>query len=206
MILTETGEIGVHVGDCVHVLRPTLYAMTQIGEPAQIVEAYAMVMQDGLQGRVLDDQFAEALMVVHACSDTDLSEIFGSLDERLRYRPGSADPLHILPLARCLLRHGVTGSQEPMPRRGDDEPEFVREFVAREHVSLAVAHLGISEREAWQMTMTSLVGALRAKFPPDPNAPGAKSPGADDHDAAMAWFDRIEAKKAKTLQPTQYAA
>lgn len=198
MILTETGEIGVHVGDTVHVLRPSLYAMTQVGEPARIVEVYAIVMTEGLKGRAIDDQFSEALMVVHACSDADLSDVFGSFDERLRYRSGLADPQHILPLARCLLRHGVTGSQDPLPRRGDDEQEFVQEFIAKDHVALAVAHLGLSEREAWQMTMTSLIGALRAKFPPDPNAPGAKSPTKEEHEAAEAWFSRVEEKMKNT--------
>lgn len=198
MILTETGEIGVHVGDSVHVLRPSLYAMTQIGEPAKIVEVYATVMFDGLEGRAADDQFADALMVVHACSEKDLCDVFGCYDEQLRYQPGAADPEHVLPLARCLLRHGVTGVQKPLPRRADDEPEFVREFVARDHVALAVAHLGVSEREAWQMTMTSLVGALRAKFPPAPDqSPGARAPTKEEHEATEEWFAKIEEKRRK---------
>ncbi|WP_313397146.1 DUF6246 family protein [Stutzerimonas nitrititolerans] len=198
MILTETGEVGVHVGDSVYVLRPSLYAMTQIGEPAKIVEVYATVMFDGLEGRAADDQFADALMVIHACSEEDLCDVFGCYDEQLRYKSGAADPEHVLPLARCLLRHGVTGVQKPLPRRADDEPEFVREFVARDHVALAVAHLGVSEREAWQMTMTSLVGALRAKFPPAPDqSPGARAPTKEEHEATEEWFARIEEKRRK---------
>lgn len=198
MILTETGEIGVHVGDTVHVLRPSLYAMTQIGEPAKIVEVYATVMFDGLEGRAADDQFADALMVICACSEDDLSDVFGHYDEHLAFYPGAADPEHVLPLARCLLGHGVTGVQKPLPRRADDEPEFVREFIARDHVALAVAHLGVSEREAWQMTMTSLVGALRAKFPPTPDqSPGARAPTKEEHEATEEWFARIEEKRRK---------
>ena len=201
MILTETGEIGVHVGDDVHILRPSLYAMTQIGEPAQIVEAYATVMTEGLEGAAAECQFADALMVVHACSERDLSDVFGCFergDGGLVFRRGIADPSDILPLARCLLRHGVTGVHKPLPRRADDEPEFVREFVARDHVALAVAHLGVSEREAWQMTMTSLVGAMRAKFPPTPDqSPGSRAPTKEEHEATEAWFEKIAAKRKK---------
>jgi len=203
VILTETGEIGVHVGDDVHILRPSLYAMTQIGEPAQIVEVYATVMTDGLDGAAAEHQFADALMVVHACSERDLSDVFGFFersDAGLVYRPGLADPGDILPLARCLLRHGVTGAHKPLPRRADDDPEFVREFVARDYVALAVAHLGVSEREAWQMTMTSLVGAMRAKFPPTPDqSPGARAPTKEEHEATEVWFEQIEAKRRKRV-------
>ena len=201
MILTETGEIGVHVGDDVHILRPSLYAMTQIGEPAQIVEVYATVMTEGLEGAAAEYQFADALMVVHACSERDLSDVFGFFertDGGLIFRSRLADRSDILPLARCLLRHGVTGVHKPLPRRADDEPEFVREFVARDHVALAVAHLGVSEREAWQMTMTSLVGAMRAKFPPAPDqSPGARAPTKEEHEATEAWFEQIEQRRRK---------
>jgi len=200
MILTETGEIGVHVGSNVHVLRPSLYAMTQIGEPAQIVEVYATVMCDGLQGKAALDQFADALAVINACSEEDLSEVFGSYGDDLEYRPGAAPREHVLPLARCLLRHGITGDQAPLPRKADEDPEYIREFVARDHVALAMAHLGISEREAWGMTMTSLVGALRAKFPRmESSAPGSRAPSKEEHDATMEWFERIEAKRRARL-------
>lgn len=201
MILTETGEIGVHAGDRVHVLRPSLYAMSQIGEPAQIVEIYATVMTEGLQGKAATDQFGEALAIIHACADADISDLFGQFyfsehRQRFIYRHGLADPKDVLILARALLRHGITGVLPPLPRRDDSEPEYSAEFVARDYVALAMAHLGMSEREAWAMTMTGLVSALRAKFPPtESQAPGAKAPTKAQHEATEAWFERIEAKR-----------
>lgn len=93
------------------------------------------------------------------------------------------------------LRHGITGVQPPLPRKADEDAEFVSEFVARDHVALAIAHLGMTEREAWAMTMTSLVGALRTKFPQaKSNAPGAKAPTEEEHSATMDWFEKIEAE------------
>lgn len=104
----------------------------------------------------------------------------------------------ILPLARCLIQHGVTGVNKPMPRKTDEASDYVKEFYAAEHVALAVAPLGMTERDAWNATMTSLVAALRAKYPPV-DANGSSAPTADEHDAAMEWFERVEAKRRKSM-------
>lgn len=199
MILTEIGEVGVYVGDQVVRLRPSLYAISRLGDPVEIVETFATVMggaEDEAQARRL---FQGALGVIYSCAseDVDLSSVFGTYETisgSLEYVPGAAPVEHVVPLARCLLKHGVTGALPPLPRRpGDDEPVYVKEFVARDHVAMAMAHLGVSERDAWDLTMTGMVGALRAKFPPaESNAPGAKAPTKEQHDATMAWFDRVQ--------------
>ncbi|MDF3863460.1 DUF6246 family protein [Pseudomonas denitrificans (nom. rej.)] len=186
----------MHIGDDLFVLRPSLYAMSQIGQPAEIVDVFVRVMADAGGEKGIADQFGDALAVLHACADRDMSAVFGYFDETLKYVPGAADVAHIIPLARCLLRHGVTGAIPPLPRRADEEPEYLREFVARDHVALAIAHLGLSEREAWAMTMTGLVSSMRAKFPQiESNAPGARAPTKEEHEATMDWFDKIEAKR-----------
>lgn len=193
MILTEIGEVGVHVDGRVHVLRPSLYAMSQLGEPSEIVEVYASLMADQVSPVGRREQFRNALAVVHACSEDDLSDVFGYLNERLKYVVKRADPRHILTLARSLITHGVTGALPPLPRPADQGPEYVAEFVPREHVAIAVAHLGVSEREAWGMTMTSLVGALRSKYPP--KVEGANAPTPEEHEATMEWYERVAQKR-----------
>lgn len=202
MILTEIGEVGVYTADGVVRLRPSLYAMSRLGEPAEIVETYATVMGEAVDDAQAGRLFQAALGVIYACSDEDAdpAAVFGTYDTSdgaLRYVPGAAPAEHVVPLARCLLKHGITGALPTLPRRpGDEEPQYVKEFIARDHVALAMAHLGVSEREAWNLTMTGMVGALRAKFPPaESNAPGAKAPTKEQHDATMAWFDKIEAKR-----------
>lgn len=198
MILTEIGEVGITAGDQHYKLRPSLYAMTQIGEPAEIVRVYASVMSEAPHR----DQFDDALSVIFACAEDDLSGLFGAYqaaDKGMAYVPGSASPEHVIPLAQCLLKHGVTGALPPLPRKADEEPEFVQEFDARAHAALAIAHLGMSSAEAWQMTMTELVGALRAKFPQvESNAPGAKAPTKEQMEATLDWFERVEAKRTRT--------
>lgn len=211
MILTEIGEVGVHVGDNVHILRPSLYAMTQIGPPAYIVEVYATVMAEGAYGRAKEIQFDCAHSVLLACSEEDITYLIGHYEHEpifggFKYVPGLIPKKEILLLAQCLIRHGVTGSVEPLPRdEGEEETEeaYTAEFDARKHVANAIAHLGMTEREAWGLTMTALVDALRAKFPLPPKEDGkngkGKPPTVAEYDAAMEWADKIEAKRKLRL-------
>ena len=202
MILTEVGEIGVRVGGALYMLRPSLHAMSTLGSPVEIVELFARVMDAAVDDGAALAQLDGALKVLSACAadaDVDrISEMFGHFDDRLDYMPGVAPIEHILPLARCLLKHGIVGALPPLPAKPGQEPEYLREFNARDHVALAMAHLGLGEREAWSLTMTSLVGALRAKFPPAAsNEPGARAPTKEQHDKTMDWFEKVQAKRNK---------
>lgn len=184
--------------------------MSQIGTPAYIVEVFATVMAEGLAGRPGEIQFACAYEVLMACSERDITPLIGTYEfdedeRRFTYRPGPIAYKELLYLAQCLARHGITGDVEPLPVEEGEEPEeteYVSEFNARGHVANAIAHLGLSEKEAWNITMTSLVEALRSKFPPikkDKDKKATTPPTSAEYDAAMEWADRIEAKRKKRL-------
>lgn len=200
MILTSIGEVGVAMDDKQYRLRPSLYAMSTLGEPEEIVHVYASVVSEVPH----KSQLADALAVIHACSDADVSEVFGCfvparVGKGLRFKRGKAPLEHIIPIAQSLLRHGITGALEPLPRRADEEPEYVTEFDARGYVSVAMAHLGVSSKDAWQMTMTELAGALRAKFPPsESDAPGARAPSKSEMEEALEWHDAVLAAREAT--------
>lgn len=190
-ILTDIGEIGVACdGRCI-VLRPSLAAMASLGEPAEIVQIFARAMEGDLM---------DCLAVVFACSEEDVSDLFGyidSTDKGLKYIPGkvSIDDMRIL--AQALLRHGVIGVAKELPRPAGEEPQYLQAFEARELAAVAMAHLQMAEAEAWNMTMTGLVGTLRVKFPPSAQgAPGYDAPSIEEHDAAMQWYERVEAARA----------
>lgn len=197
MILIDIGEVGVVTGELEFVLRPSLYAMSQLGSPSEIVRCYASVMSEEDHA----EQFGDALAVIYACADCDVSPAFGNFkftENGAVYERGSVPVEDILPIARCLLKHGITGALKELPRKAGEEPEYTKEFDCREHVSAAIAHLGMTSKEAWQMTMTELVGALRAKFPvPESKAPGARAPSAEEHKATLDWFERVEAARRK---------
>lgn len=202
MIFPELGEIGVHLkkGQPVR-LRPSFYSMSKLGSPTEIVEIYAEVMSEYENEKLRIDQHKTALGVIYACaedSEDRLEQVFGCYvvardGKTFKYKLGQINPLHILPLARSLMRHGVVGAVPPLPRSADKEPEYLREFHAREHAATAMAHLGMSERDAWACTMTSLVLALRQKYPPtSKEAPGIDAPSAEEFDAAMEWAAKID--------------
>lgn len=161
MILTDIGEIGITVDGQRYILRPSLFCMTQLGDPEEIVRVYASVMHD----QPHPAQFFDALAVIYACADDDLSHLYGAINEAGGFTKGLAPETDVIPLARCLLKHGVIGDYEPLPQPDHEPKDYVPEFNARDHVALAMAHLGMSSKEAWSITMTELVGALRAKFP-----------------------------------------
>ncbi|HFG1952586.1 TPA: DUF6246 family protein [Vibrio cholerae] len=195
MILTEIGEIGVHYKGNTYILRPSLYAMSQLGSPKEILESYALIMSEFSDRKMRWRQFREALSVVNSCCEDDLSDVFGYLNERRKYVKKAASMSDILAIARSLMQHGITGAQEPIKRK-DKESHYVKEFKAQDHVALAMAHLNIPEDKAWAMTMTSLVAALRAKFPQqESKEPGSKAPTKDEHEATMEWFEKVQRKR-----------
>lgn len=200
MILTDIGEIGVHYKGNTYILRPSLYAMTQIGDKKEILLSYAIVMSEFTDKKSKWRQFNEALAVINSCSEVDLSEVFGYLNEKRKYVKKAANYTDVIAIARSLLKHGITGAQEPLKNKEPDQSTYTNEFKASEHVSLAMAHLGITEKEAWNMTMTSLVGAMRAKFPePESNEPGSKAPTKEQHEATMEWFEKIQRKRGQKV-------
>lgn len=205
-ILTEIGEIGLEYQGREYRLRPSLAAMARIGTPAEIVEVFGLVLggpPEPTGNPVLDrprwrawgrEQFRAALSVLHACCDDDLSPLIGWTTERMTYRPGAMPAANITVLARELLRHGVIGDVPTDPRQ-PKRGKFSPEFHARDFAALAMAHLGLSEAEAWQMTMTSFILAMRAKFPPPETPTKDDAPSEEAHDATMAWLAAVNAKR-----------
>lgn len=199
MILTDIGEIGVHVGNETYILRPSLYAMSQLGAPKEIVESYALVMTEVESKALKWRQFQEALFVVNVCCESEIDDVFGYFNEKMKFVQKKVPMADTLYIARCLLKHGITGSQKPLPRKADQEPEYLTEFKASESVALAMAHLGVAEQEAWNMTMTSLVAAMRAKFPASTQSSSSRAPTKEEHESTMDWFEEIKARREKVM-------
>ena len=209
MILTEIGEIGLQYGGRVIVMRPSFYCMTQIGTPAEIVEAYAALHgAPALTGKPWADKprlrrwgrerLMTALNVLYACAgDEDLGPLIGGVSERMGYQPGAMPVENIITLARALLRHGVIGDVSAS-RAENGAGDYSREFKARDFVAAAMAHLGASEAEAWNMTLTSFLAAMRAKYPPtDPKGRPINAPTSEQHDATMDWLAKVNAARRK---------
>lgn len=194
-ILTDIGEVGVYTEGAAYKLRPSLYAVSQLGSPKEIVSKFALLMAD-FPSRD-EGQLAVAAEVVYACAVDDMPAIFGEFrvvenrDKPLfvgpcapvtRFVSANSSDRELLGIARSLMRHGVVGDVEPTKKRKkfSGEPQYMTEFVARDHVATAVAHLGYSEDQAWDATMTAIVAALKAKYPADPQSKESFNPPSVD--------------------------
>ena len=211
MVITSIGEIGISVGDREIVLRPSLRAMASLGSPSELVQLFADVMAPAplqLGKPWLDRNLAAvhwrrvtwaSYSVISACASEDISDLLGTMGERYgTFKPGRIPLDHFAPLASSLMKHGVIGivpkDREEANESSDDD--YTPEFNAREFVALAMVHLGMSEAEAWNMTMTSFSLAMRAKF----GKPDKKKPSAKKHDEAMAFLERVNARRARDKQ------
>jgi hypothetical protein len=206
--LTAIGEVGIEVKGRSYLLRPSLFAMTRIGSPTEIVEACALLLGKeplapgfkilGLNAvqRFKRDRLRAALTVWFACSTEDVGDLIGGITPRMAYSPGWLPISDIVAIAQGLIWHGVMGNIDPNSnkRPANEKKEYLKEFEASSYVYSAVAHLGLSESEAWNLTMTGFVSAMQAKFPPQAN--NGDSPSLHKYDETMSWFDKVKAKKA----------
>lgn len=196
---TAIGEIGISHGDRDYLLRPSFRALSELDTPRGLVELFALVHGGPRSHHLLaafnraetNRHFRACVDVISACSDDDLTPLTGYPGERWgAWRPGAMGRVEIVALAQSLLRHGMIGVLPPVPAApGAPPPETSNEFNAAEYVALAVAHLGMSEADAWNLTMTSFAMYARAKYPP----PKSNAPSEAEHDHVMNWLAEINA-------------
>lgn len=217
--LTAIGEVGIETGGRSYLLRPSLFSMSQIGTPADIVETAAILIspeptEPYLLKAFRKLRFDRALTVLYACAgDQDIGELVGglvpanqpqaevfsrvfklgelaSLNYRPRYVAGALPMADIVALAQALIRHGIMGDVEATAAAGTP----MKEFKAADFVATAIAHLGMSESDAWNMTMTSFVQVMHSKYPPPPGQP--KPMTAAGVEATLDRLKKINAMRA----------
>ena len=189
--------------------------MSRIGTPEQIVDAFVKVhaghypkhriadqqILKAANARCFADMAAAAANVVRHCSEGDIAEIIGSYSVttagRLVFKPGSLPVEDVIQLARHLILHGVMGDQPPEELESKKR-EYSDKFDARTFVYTAVAHLGMSESDAWNMTMTSFRAAMNAKFPQKEKA---RVPTQEKYDEVMDWAEQMLAIDAQRNGP-----
>lgn len=204
-VITDIGQAVIRAGGREIFLTPSFLAMSRIGAPEDIVRLFVTVhaghypthriSEPAIMRDVLARCFAEmteaAARVVTACCTENISHLIGTYQittkGKLSYRPGLLPVADVLELARHLIRHGVMGDQPPEQLKGQKK-EYSSKFDVRSFVYTAVAHLGMSEADAWNMTMTSFRAAMNAKFPPQEKD---KIPTEEAYDEVMDWADKM---------------
>lgn len=194
--IVSIGEIGVSVGERDYLFRPSLSAIDSLGSPTEIVEKFTALFEPpkinpfwpSQSYRAWEREVSSvAYDVLMACCDEDVTDLIGHMGTRWgTFVLGAMPPQDMVHLARSLMRHGVIGIQ-PSSSQQKKSDDYTAEFKARDFVSQAVAHLGISSEAAWNMTMTEFSGAMKAKF----GEPEKKGPNLDRHKAAMSHLSEI---------------
>lgn len=211
-VLTEIGEVGVEVEGRAYRFRPSFYAMSQLGTPEEVVEAYVhlhgaprltgLEMWDNpILRRWARDRIRWALTVCIACAEGDAAQLVGGISERMGFISGAIPVDNVVAIARTLIRHGVVGDVDSRESRLGTKADYSSRFDAKGFAASAMAHLGASEEEAWNMTTTSYLAAMRSKFPPSRDVENAPTPEA--YDATMAWLaevNKIRAARAAEAQ------
>lgn len=168
-----------------YVFTPSFAAMAKIANDIDLVQAFAIIhgsryptrlpLDKNLRNRILARCYGEvvqtSVLVLRACTESDIAHLVGDCEftpcGKLRLKHGIIPVDDMITLARHLLYHGLIGDgpenkAAEQPRDSDYKPSF----DVLEYVYSAVAHLGLSESEAWGMTMTGYRAAVRAKTPP----------------------------------------
>lgn len=194
--IVSIGEIGVSVGERDYLFRPSLSAMDSLGSPPEIVEKFTILFEPPKINPIWPVQSyrawerevaATAYDVLAACSDEDVTPLLGHMGTRWSSFVMGAMPVEdMIHLARSLIRHGIIGLKPEGLLAKPPEEEYTSEFKAREFVSQAVAHLGMSTADAWNLTMTEFSGAMQSKFGKPETLPTL-----DEHDEAMSRLAEI---------------
>ena len=112
-----------------------------------------------------------SIHILKCCSDDETGPLLGECwftpSGKLRLKPGIMPVDDVITLAQHCMYHGLIGDGPEEVASDRQEGEYKPTFDILEFVYSAVAHLGLSESEAWNMTMTGYRAAVRAKTPPE---------------------------------------
>lgn len=218
----EIGECRITVGEQDYFFRPSFMAMTRIGEPVEIVQAFydlhnneaSALLQRGIdaygfapewllkfinQPQVIKKAVLAAINVIQACCDEDTSKLTGEIVPgksgkwAFVYRKGFMSAFEMVLIAQSLIVHGVIGKAKVRQLQKHETGEATTEFRAFDYVSAARHHFSMPRTEAEQLTMTEFQLMLAAKYPDQ------KGYTREEYDsAADEFFERRKRRLAKT--------
>lgn len=192
----SAGELSISTATHDYIFRPSLAAMASLGSPAEIVQLFGVLHSSpeinpfyaAQSFRKWEREVINASIdVLSACCDEDVTPLTGHVGSRYGSWVSGSIPVDHLPhLARSLMKHGITGD---VKMRGKPKSEdYMATFDAKEFVATAMAHLGMAEDDAWNLTMTTFSAAMQSKFgKPENNIDDLL----DRHDESMAWLDSV---------------
>lgn len=215
----EIGECLIIAGEEDYFFSPSFAAMTRIGEPREIVQAFYDLHSDEITP-LLERGYAaygfipawlsayitrqhagkramlSAMSVLSSCCNRDVSGLTGEIIPgrsgrwAFVYRKGAMPAGDMVQMARHLIAHGIIGKAKLRQLQRHETGQAITEFKAFDYISAARNHFGMSRAEAELLTMTEFQLLLAAKYPDQ------KGFTKDEYDAVA---DDYMAKKARRL-------
>lgn len=179
---TSIGEVGLSIEGREFLLRPSFLAISQIGDDDSLLSIASSINNAKLKLEtrpheigVLD--ISTAIFIIQCCCDDEIEQlghIIGSdWTGKLYYNEGAVCGNDLIVIADHLVRFGVNGIETKRSRtaaRFNDKREKFT-FKVGEFVASAIAHLKLSAKDAWDLTMPEFQMAIDSLFPDtDPKA------------------------------------
>jgi hypothetical protein len=177
-INTAVGEVGLTVGGREYRLRPSFLSMSAIGESGDLISTAGWINSAKLKLNyepekisVLD--MSTAIFIIQCCCDEEIPElgcIIGSdWTGKLFYKEGAVNGHDLIVIADHLISYGVNGVETTRSkiaaRFSSKKDDFI--FKVTEFVASAIAHLKLSAKDAWDLTMPEFQLAMDSLYPPD---------------------------------------
>ena len=169
MIHVRTGQFAAVVNGKRYKFNPCFAAMAKIGNDRELVECFATIhgskypsrlpTDPGLRNRIMARCYGEivqtSMRILKCCSDDETGPLLGECwftpSGKLRLKPGIMPVDDVITLAQHCMYHGLIGDGPEEVASERREGEYKPTFDILEFVYSAVAHLGLSESEAWNM-------------------------------------------------------
>lgn len=184
MVNISIGEILVSARKGEVILRPSLLAMSRIGDPKEIIWIYEQL----ITGTINRQNIGLSQHVISCCASEDVDWLTGWIQEgfdgNLKVMAGQMPVTDLILIATHLMKWGIAGN----PKTSSGGEPMVS-FDASEIVGAAVRHFGIQPDTAWNMCMTEFQRIYEAGVSND-----NKKPDAEKHKAFMSRMDKVNQK------------
>lgn len=190
----EIGECLISVGDDDYFFRPSFAAMSRIGDPQEIVQAFydlhndevtpllqraaaaygeipAWLIKHASRKQTNKAAIMAAMSVLAACCENDVSPLTGEVLPgksgrwAFVYRKGLMEAADMVLIAQSLITHGIIGKAKVRQLQRHESSQATTEFRSFDYISAARNHFRISRSEAEQLSMTEFQLMLNAKYP-----------------------------------------
>ena len=174
---TFIGEAALYVGEREYILRPSFLSMSQIGDDESLIGYASWINMAMIKLKsapetigVLD--MSTAIFIIQCCCDEDIPElgcIIGSdWSGKLFYKESDVCARDLIVIADHLVRYGINGVETQRSitaKRFGSKNKSNGEFKIAEFVASAIAHLKLSAKDAWQLTMAEFQLAIDSLYP-----------------------------------------